>query len=335
MNGRFYDPRLGRFLSPDNFVQMPDFSQNYNRYSYCLNNPLVFTDPDGEFIFTALLTPIGLTTLGVMLDAACWGGAIDLGIQGIQIATGTREQINWSQVGGAAVGGFVFGGMGLLAPSFTVSSTSFMKNLPAYLGKAGWAGLTGIGASGAGMLATDLFEGGGIDYSGEDYLRTMGSAGAFSFGLSFAGSMYDYASWDRFTNTEKVDILKRKFDADIRYNAFLGAKGQYTPGNTYFEIGPAGLTSRGQGFYTSSHELKHLSDWNKYTAGKLKIPTRRTWRQQFEIRAHKHSMRRWSTSYDLWIDRYNVISGRGGYSGYGYKGPVFSFGMDQLYNFFY
>ncbi len=54
MNGRLYDPLLGRFLSPDENVQMPDLSQNFNRYSYALNNPQVYTDPDGEFIFTLL-----------------------------------------------------------------------------------------------------------------------------------------------------------------------------------------------------------------------------------------------------------------------------------------
>ncbi|MGP1481135.1 MAG: RHS repeat-associated core domain-containing protein [Hoylesella enoeca] len=47
-NGRLYDPILGRFFSPDNYVQMPDNSQNFNRYSYCLNNPLKYTDPSGE-----------------------------------------------------------------------------------------------------------------------------------------------------------------------------------------------------------------------------------------------------------------------------------------------
>jgi RHS repeat-associated protein len=48
MNGRMYDPILGRFLSPDPFVQAPDFSQSFNRYSYCVNNPLIYTDPSGE-----------------------------------------------------------------------------------------------------------------------------------------------------------------------------------------------------------------------------------------------------------------------------------------------
>ena len=51
MNGRMYDPVLGRFLSPDNYVQAPDMSQNFNRFSYCLNNPLKYTDPSGEYFF--------------------------------------------------------------------------------------------------------------------------------------------------------------------------------------------------------------------------------------------------------------------------------------------
>jgi RHS repeat-associated protein len=49
MNGRMYDPVVSRMLSPDNFVQSPDFSQSFNRYSYCANNPLAYTDPSGEF----------------------------------------------------------------------------------------------------------------------------------------------------------------------------------------------------------------------------------------------------------------------------------------------
>ena len=54
MNARLYDPYLGRFLSPDPYVQAPDFSQNFNRYSYALNNPLKYTDESGEFLGTIL-----------------------------------------------------------------------------------------------------------------------------------------------------------------------------------------------------------------------------------------------------------------------------------------
>lgn len=54
MNGRLYDPLVGRFLNVDPFVQMPDGTQNYNRYSYCLNNPLKYTDPEGEIIFSII-----------------------------------------------------------------------------------------------------------------------------------------------------------------------------------------------------------------------------------------------------------------------------------------
>jgi RHS repeat-associated protein len=51
MNGRVYDPVIARFLSPDPFVQFPGVADGYNRYSYVMNNPLVYTDPDGEFIW--------------------------------------------------------------------------------------------------------------------------------------------------------------------------------------------------------------------------------------------------------------------------------------------
>ncbi|MFS2002660.1 RHS repeat-associated core domain-containing protein [Duganella sp. CT11-25] len=47
MNGRVYDPLIGRFLSGDPLVQDPTNGQNYNRYSYVYNNPTNLTDPTG------------------------------------------------------------------------------------------------------------------------------------------------------------------------------------------------------------------------------------------------------------------------------------------------
>lgn len=52
MNARLYDPTLCRFLSPDPVVQSPFTPQNLNRYAYCLNNPLRYTDPSGMFTKT-------------------------------------------------------------------------------------------------------------------------------------------------------------------------------------------------------------------------------------------------------------------------------------------
>src|SRR5215469_5029162 len=47
MNGRVYDPVLGRFLSVDPVYQFPTNMQSLNPYSYVMNNPLSLTDPSG------------------------------------------------------------------------------------------------------------------------------------------------------------------------------------------------------------------------------------------------------------------------------------------------
>lgn len=75
MNGRLYDPILGRFFSPDNYVQMPDNSQSFNRYSYCLNNPLKYTDPSGEIfgIDDAVIAFTAFNTASSMMQAAFEG----------------------------------------------------------------------------------------------------------------------------------------------------------------------------------------------------------------------------------------------------------------------
>jgi RHS repeat-associated protein len=53
MNGRVYDPELGRMLSVDPFIVNPLDLQTYNRYAYVLNNPMSLTDPSGYAIPSA------------------------------------------------------------------------------------------------------------------------------------------------------------------------------------------------------------------------------------------------------------------------------------------
>lgn len=47
MQGRLYDPAMGRFLSPDPIVGNAAFGQSWNAYSYVNNSPVDFTDPSG------------------------------------------------------------------------------------------------------------------------------------------------------------------------------------------------------------------------------------------------------------------------------------------------
>ncbi len=99
MNARLYDSKVHRFLQPDNYVQDPYNTQNYNRYAYVLNNPLKYTDPSGElgelavigigaFIAAATYTITALTadipfTIGGLIKSSYIGafsGAVTFGI---------------------------------------------------------------------------------------------------------------------------------------------------------------------------------------------------------------------------------------------------------------
>ncbi|WPB79518.1 FG-GAP-like repeat-containing protein [Archangium violaceum] len=61
MNARYYDPQLGRFISPDTVVPSPDNPQALNRYTYVYNNPISNTDPTGHVpVVAALITVVSV-----------------------------------------------------------------------------------------------------------------------------------------------------------------------------------------------------------------------------------------------------------------------------------
>ena len=106
MNGRLYDPTLHRFLMPDNYIQDPFNTQNFNRYGYCLNNPLVYVDKNGEFFITA----------GIII-----GAIVGAYIGGSQ-ANGTYNPFKWDYSSGntwlGIGGGAVIGGVSGVAATY-------------------------------------------------------------------------------------------------------------------------------------------------------------------------------------------------------------------------
>ncbi len=85
-NARYYNPVLGRFLSPDSIVPGAGNPQSLNRYSYVNNNPVNFTDPTGHFLFFlpmlvgmvvgyAAAEVTGIAILGGIIGGAAAGAA--------------------------------------------------------------------------------------------------------------------------------------------------------------------------------------------------------------------------------------------------------------------
>ncbi len=71
--GRYYDPELARFISPDMFVPQPDNPQSLNRYSYVINNPQRHIDPSGHSfwdIFKHIVNFIRVITALLFIEVA-------------------------------------------------------------------------------------------------------------------------------------------------------------------------------------------------------------------------------------------------------------------------
>ncbi|MEW5960759.1 MAG: RHS repeat-associated core domain-containing protein [Chloroflexota bacterium] len=168
-NARLYDPMTGRFLSADSIVPRPGDPQSLNRYSYCLNNPLVYVDPSGHFfviddIIAGAIFGFGVSSftaalmggdLDDMLDAG-WKGAITGGIFGgvgfASVGLSPMQQVGMHFLGGALSGGIISGiegtnvGMGMLVGGVSPGVGKFASpHLEAFGFFGEWAGRTLIG----------------------------------------------------------------------------------------------------------------------------------------------------------------------------------------------
>ena len=149
MNGRLYDPVLGRMLSPDNYVQNATNTQGFNRYSYAMNNPMVYTDPDGEFLLpmiVAILVVGGYMKLtghtsSQIFKASATAALIvaTAGFGNLIYASGIAFAGTASIMGGSAAysaGQFVITG-GKSDVGFSFGSYDMTSNEFGYLGKGG------------------------------------------------------------------------------------------------------------------------------------------------------------------------------------------------------
>ena len=163
MNGRIYDPTLGRFLQADPHIQAPLNSQNYNRYSYVLNNPMSYTDPSGYF-FKALgkfvkkyWRTIAAIAISVYLPGA--GGLLQ--------GWGVTSVVAQGAITGFVAGGIATGSLrGALVGAFTGGMFGQLHSMSAGFGKVVAHGIAGGigsvlngGKFGHGFLSAGIMQG--------------------------------------------------------------------------------------------------------------------------------------------------------------------------------
>lgn len=120
-NARWYDPDLGRFLSEDPAAD----SRNPNLYSYCGNNPVIRTDPNGQFWWIVVSAIIGGINaernggdfwtgafVGAVSGAISWGASTVATSMFSQAATNMWTNLAINMVSGALSGGIMSSLMG-------------------------------------------------------------------------------------------------------------------------------------------------------------------------------------------------------------------------------
>jgi RHS repeat-associated protein len=100
-HARYYDPELGRFIQADPIVPDPWSSQSFDRYSYCVNNPLKYVDPSGNIpggslmnltlMTYAAVTPAEGYIAGYMIGAMAYPGQLSI-VNGLIDALDVAQQ---------------------------------------------------------------------------------------------------------------------------------------------------------------------------------------------------------------------------------------------------
>ncbi|WP_050021965.1 RHS repeat domain-containing protein [Chryseobacterium sp. P1-3] len=176
MNGRLYDPLLRRFLNADENIQDPYNTQNYNKYGYVLNNPLMFNDPSGEFwqflaipIVKAVLFAVVSYTATVLITGSKFNilnlySTIVMSMlsAGITTVIGDVFSTATASIGNEALKSLVHAGaQGTL--SFMQGGNFFTAAASAFLASAvsfGYAAAVGDAYSGVGQVALGMLSGG-------------------------------------------------------------------------------------------------------------------------------------------------------------------------------
>jgi RHS repeat-associated protein len=174
-HARYYNPVLGRFLSPDSIVPGAGNPQSLNRYSYVTNNPVNLTDPSGHFSLGGFLGSIGSIIAGVAVGvlAGGWGASpIVAGMLGGAAAGAVNSAVNGGNLGANILAGAAFGG--------------FAGGVGGPLSQALGGGLQG--AVGSGALLGAAFGGIGASIAGKNIAAGM-LGGAVS-GALLAAAMY-------------------------------------------------------------------------------------------------------------------------------------------------
>lgn len=199
MNGRIYDPLIGRFMSADPFIQSPGNLQSHNRYAYVLNNPLSHTDPSGyfslkKFVRTIVSVVVAYYTgnwVGAATGSTVAGGAAG-GFAAGAVSTGT---LNGAMQG--AFGGALFGAAGLAGGPGEFGANS-MARYAAHAGagcvsSAAFGGSCGSGATSAlfGKFASNKIEGIGGDGVEGDIARGVAASVAGGVGSVIGGGKFE------------------------------------------------------------------------------------------------------------------------------------------------